>query len=236
MAGNVERRLQSSEFNFAKAGFEIVIVAVGVLIALLVDEAREARENRQLADEAISAMRAELADNRSRLILKLDFMRQAYFALEADPSKAAQMVAERRNQQITPSRSSWVMTTETGALRLLNQDERSRYAMVYTAQEAYNDIVSQEMAYWGALAAFDADDLSSEEIRERDKAIRLWKAWANRVSLSICISTARIELTFHPRLSREKLWASCRAYRVTQPATELYKGFGVPMPSVRPFL
>ena len=213
-----------------------MIVAVGVLLALLVDEAREARENRQLANEAVTAMRTELAATRSRFILKLDFMRQAYFALEADPSKAAQLVADRRNQQVTPSRTAWVMTTETGALRLLNADERSRYAMAYTAHEAYYDVVSQEMAHWAALAAYGADDQSSDEIRDRDKAIRLWKAWANRVSLAICISTARIELAFQPDLSREKLWATCRAFRVTQPATDLYKSFGLPMPSASPFL
>ena len=235
MARDAAREARTSEFNLAKAAFEILIVAIGVMLALLVDEAREARANRELADEARSAMRSELAENRSRFMLKLDFMRRAYFALENDPSKAAQLVADRHNQQITPSKSAWVMTTETGALRLLRPDERSRYAMAYTAQEAYYDIVSQEMAHWADLAGYDGD-LSPGEVRNRDKAIRLWKAWANRVSLGVCISTARIELAFNPGLPREKLWAACRAYRVTQPPTELYKGFGLPMPSARPFL
>lgn len=235
MVKSAGSRPQWSEFNLAKAAFEIVIVAVGVLLALLVDEAREARANRELANQARSAMRSELAENRSRFILKLDIMRRAYFALEADPSKAAELVVDRRNQQITPSKSAWVMTTETGALRLLLPEERSRYAMAYTAQEAYYDIVSQEMAHWADLAGYDGD-LSPEEVRNRDKAIRLWKAWANRVSLGVCISTARIELAFNHGLPREKLWAACRAYRVTQPASELYAGFGLAMPSIQPFL
>jgi hypothetical protein len=222
-------------FNFGKAVFEIAIVAIGVLLALAVDEARQARENRELADQAISAMRAELVENRSRFIRKLDFLQRAYLVLDSEPSRAGQLVADRRNQQITPSKAAWVMTVETGALRLLPPAERNRFAMVYTSQETYYDIVSQEMAYWGGLAAFDANDRSPESVRDRDRALHLWKAWANRVTLGICISAARIELALHPQLSRERLWGTCRTHRVTQPPADLYRGFGVAMPAVGTF-
>lgn len=224
------------EFNLAKAVFEIVIVAIGVLLALLVDEARQAREDRQLAEEAIAAMRAELEENRWRLVRKLDLLHRAYLELEADPARAAQLVADRRNQQVTPSDTAWVMTVETGALRLLSPEERSRFGMVYTANKTYYDILSQEMTYWNGLAAYPADDRSPQTLRERDMAIRLWKNWANRVALGVCISAARIELALHPQLSREKLWTACRAYRATMPAADLYRGFGLPMPPTRSFL
>ena len=104
------------EFNIAKALFEIVIVAIGVLLALLVDEARQSRENRQLADESIAAMRTEMDDNRWRLVRKLELLHRAYLAVEADPSQVATLVADRRNQQVTPAKSAWLMTVETGAL------------------------------------------------------------------------------------------------------------------------
>ena len=227
---------RTTEFNLAKAVFEIVIVAIGVLLALLVDEARRAREDRQLADEAIAAMRAELEDNRWRLIRKLELLHDVYRDLEADPAKAAQLVADRRNQQVTPSDTAWVMTVETGALRLLPPEDRSRYGMVYTANKTYYDILSQEMTYWNGLAAYATDDTSAETVRERDKAIRLWKNWANRVALGVCISAARIELAFHPQLSREKLWTACRTYRVTTEPAALYRAFGLPMPRTRSFL
>lgn len=214
----------------------MLIVAVGVLLALLVDEAREVRNNRQLAEEAIAAMRAELDDNRWRVVRKLELLHGAYRDLEADPGRAAQLVADRRNQQVTPANSAWVMTVETGALRLLRPEERSRYGMAYTAQGTYYDILTQEMQLWNALAAFDPEDASPETRHERDKAIRLWKTWANRVALGVCISAARTELVFHPELSREKLWAACRAYRVTQPPAELYKNFGLDLPPTRSFL
>ena len=223
-------------FNLPKAVFETAIVAIGVLLALLVDEARQARDNRQLADEAIAAMREELADNRSRFIRKLEFLRAAHRAIEADPARAAELVMARGNQQITPSNSAWVMTVETGALRLLEPAERDRYAKVYTAQQIYYDLVTLEMSYWSDLAAFDGSSATAQDVLERDKAIRMWKAWANRVSLGVCISTARIELVFHPDLDRERLWEICRTYRLTQPATELYRKFGVPMPVRRGFL
>jgi len=224
------------EFNLAKALFEVAIVAVGVLLALLVDEARQARENRQLAEEAIVAMRAELDDNRWRLVRKLELLHRAYLELEADPARAAQLVADRRNQQVTPSDTAWVMTVETGALRLLSPEERSRYGMVYTANKTYYDILAQEMTYWNGLAAYPADDHSPATLRERDKAILLWKNWANRVALGVCISAARIELALHPQLPREKLWTTCRAYRVTEPPAGMYRGFGLPMPPARSFL
>jgi hypothetical protein len=225
-----------SDFNVAKALFEIAIVAIGVLLALLVDEARESRKNQQLADEAIAAMRAELVDNRWRLVRKLDLLHRAYRDLEADPAKAAQLVADRRNQQVTPSDTAWVMTVETGALRLLPPEDRSRYGMVYTANKTYYDILSQEMTYWNALAAYDTDDTSAKTARERDMAIRLWKNWANRVALGVCISAARIELAFHPQLSREKLWAACRAYRATEPPARRNRAFGLPKPATRSYL
>lgn len=224
------------EFNFAKALFEVAIVAVGVLLALLVDEARQARANRQLAKEAVAAMRAELDDNRWRYVRKLELLHRAYLDLDANPAKAAQLVADRRNQQVTPSDTAWVMTVETGALRLLSPEDRSRYGKVYTANKTYYDILAQEMTYWNGLAAYPASDRSQATLRERDKAILLWKNWANRMALSVCISVARIELVSHPRLPREKLWATCRAYRVHQPPAELYKAFGLPLPAPRNFL
>lgn len=223
-------------FNFTKAAFEIVIVAMGVLLALLVDEGRQSRKDRQLAKEAISAMRAELGDNRSRLLRKLGFLQNAYLAIESDPASAERLVAARQNQQVTLSKSAWVMTVETGALRLLSPDDRRRYAMVYTAQDTYYDILSQEMNYWTGLAIYDADGQSPENVRDRDRAIRLWKAWANRVALGICISAARTELALDPRLSGERLWAICRAYRVTQTPADLYRGFGVTTPPRGSFL
>lgn len=42
----------AEQFDLGRALFEIVIVAIGVLLALLVDEARQSSERRQLAREA----------------------------------------------------------------------------------------------------------------------------------------------------------------------------------------
>jgi len=224
------------EFNLAKAAFEVLIVAVGVLLALFVDEAREARNNRQLAEESLAAMRSELDDNRWRLFRKLELLHRAYLAVEANPSGVAQLVADRRNQQVTPSDTAWAMTVETGALRLLSPEDRSRYGMVYTANKTYYDILTQEMTYWNSLAAYEAAETLPEAVRERDEAIRLWKNWANRVALGVCISEARIEMVLHPHLSGDKLWAACRAYRVTEPPTNLYRSFGLPVPPARNFL
>ena len=224
------------EFSLKKAVFEIAIVAVGVVLALAVDEARQARDQQQLARESISAMQDELRTNRARLVRKLGLLHQAYRDLDRDPSAASSLVAARRNQQVTLSESAWLMTLETGAIRLLSPEQRTLYASVYTAQDTYYDILSQEMAHWAALAAFDENDPSPDADRERNRAIRVWRTYANRVTLGICISAARIELAFDPRLSRDKLWAACQAYGVTHPPAELYRLFGVAVPSPGTFL
>ena len=69
-----------SDFTLKKALFEIAIVAVGVLLALLVDQARQSRTDRALADEARRAMTTELDQNRVRIATKLIATQRLYGA------------------------------------------------------------------------------------------------------------------------------------------------------------
>lgn len=181
-------------------------------------------------------MNAELLDNRSRLVRKIGLLHSAYRQLEADPASAPRLVADKRNQQVTLSQAAWVMTVETGALRLLPPAERSRYASVYSAQGTYYDILVQEMTHWAALGGLSDSDRSALAVQERDKAIRLWKTYANRVALGVCISLARTQLTFEPKLPRDKLWESCQAYRLDQPPAKLLTGLGAPSQPAGTFL
>ena len=64
---SVERDRRQSEFSLPKALFEIAIVTIGVLLALLVDEARQSRADHGLAEQSRKAMQAEIDQNRIRL-------------------------------------------------------------------------------------------------------------------------------------------------------------------------
>ncbi len=112
----------ASDFSLKKAVFEIAIVAVGVLLALIVDEARQSSADRELAEEARSALEAEVQENRVRLATKLTLLHQAYLTLQQDPGAGPRLVAQGANFQIVMTDAAWTMAMQTGAIRLLDHD------------------------------------------------------------------------------------------------------------------
>lgn len=208
-----------SDFTLRKALFEIAIVAVGVMLALLVDEARQARSDRALAEEARVAMRAELDQNRVRLATKLALLHRAHRQLDRNPSAGATLVDQGGNFQITLTDAAWTMAVQTGALRFLDQRERQALSYVYTSHDIYNRLLSEEMNHWTALATGPDDD-----------EIKLWKAYARRVAVGGCISSIRIERYRNPALPAEPLRRACQGYRPSVPPSQLYRQLGYPMP------
>lgn len=212
---------QQSEFTLKKAVFEIAIVAVGVLLALLVDEARQARADRALADEARSALRAEVEENRVRLATKLSLLHRAYLEMQRNPAAGPRLVAQGSNFQIEMTDAAWTMAMQTGALRLLKQDERQTLAYVYNSQDIYNRLLAEEMNHWTALAGGAPGGAEG----------RLWQAYAQRVARSVCIATARIERSRNPAQTSRRMQDPCQHYRLDAPPRELYRALNVPMPS-----
>ena len=210
---------QQSEFTFKKALFEISVVTVGVLLALFVDEARQARADRALAEAARTAIRAELDQNRIRLATKLSLLHNAYRNLEREPLTAPRLVDQGANFQITLTDAAWTMAFQTGALRLLQDRERQALAYVYTSHDIYNFLLAEEMNHWTALAA-----------SQDDKAVKLWKAYARRVAVGGCISSIRIERFRNPSLQAEPLRRACQRYRLSLPPQQLFRELGYPMP------
>jgi hypothetical protein len=211
---------QPSDFTLKKALFEIAIVAVGVLLALLVDEARQSRADRALADEARSALRAEVEENRVRLTTKLSLLHRAYVTLRRDPAAGARLVAEGSNFQIEMTDAAWTLAMQTGALRLLTHAERQTFAYVYTSQGIYNRLLAEEMNHWTAMAAATPDGA----------AVKLWQAYAQRVARSVCIAAGRIERARGPKLPSGRVQQTCQRYRLEVPPRELYRALGLPMP------
>jgi hypothetical protein len=207
------------DFTLKKALFEIAIVAVGVLLALFVDQARQSRADRSLADEARRTMRTELDQNRIRIATKLSLLHNAYVQLDRDPSSGPRLVAEGANFQITLTDTAWQMALQTGAIRLLDERERQSLGYVYNSHEIYNRLLGEEMSHWTALAASpDA------------KSIKLWEAYARRVAVGGCVSSIRIERFRNPALPAEPLRRACQDYQVSIPPQQLYRQLGYPMP------
>ena len=143
----------SSDFTLKKAAFEIGIVTVGVLLALIVDEARQSREDSALAEESITAMRAEIDENRVRLASKLALLHQAHEELRANPSAGPALVGRGANFQIAMTDAAWMMAVQTGALRHNGLRERQSLAYAYASQDIYNQLLAEEMRHWTDLAA-----------------------------------------------------------------------------------
>ena len=224
MAGSGKNRpvaapVARSDFTLKKALFEIAIVAVGVLLALLVDQARQSRTDRALTEEARRAMKTELDQNRVRIATKLTLLHNAYLEIDRDPAAGARLVEQGANFQITLTDTGWQMALQTGAMRLLTERERQALGYVYNSHEIYNRLLAEEMAHWTTLAT-----------GPDEKAIKLWEAYARRVAVGGCISSIRIERFQNPALSPEPLRRACQRYQVSMPPQQLYRQLGYPRP------
>lgn len=168
-------------------------------------------------------MQAEIDQNRVRLATKLALLHQAHQALEREPSAGPALVARPSNFQIAMTDAAWIMAIQTGALRFLDEQERQSLAYVYTSQDIYNRLLAEEMNHWTALAAAEPND----------RAVKLWKPYAQRVGIGACIASIRIERFRKPDIPPPRLQRACESYRLTTPPEELYRQLGFEQPDSR---
>lgn len=202
--------------------FETAIVAVGVILALMVDEWREDAERKELAEEAKTALRAELLANRDAIVARISTTASAYAAATARPDQVRQLVLERRNRPLLVNDSAWTMTIETGAIRWLEPSERTAYAHVYGGHERVRDVISNELIRWTDLAAFAPESRSPEDVRDRERAIRLWQAFALRSQFALCMNLGRHEQALGSPLTYEQLAQFCVVRPPTDDARVIY--------------
>ena len=212
-----------SEFTIKKAAFEIAIVAIGVLLALAVDEFRDSRADSVLVTETKEAVKDEVEQNRIRLVTKLAKVHQAYQTLSVNPAAGPALVERRANMQIELADAAWIMAQQTGALRLMDSRERQALATMYASHEIYNRILAEEMKHWAELAASSPND----------RSVTMWKAYARRIASGACISLTRIERFRHSNVPMSRLQEACAAYGPGLPAEVLYREFKLPVPRTR---
>ena len=201
--------------------FETAIVAVGVLLALAVDEWREQSQQRALADEARSALHAELLSNRESLIERFRTTTAILAASAQHPSRVGELVFERRNRPLLVNDAAWTMTVETGAIRWLRPQERAILAKVYAGHERMREVVANELERWTELGGFEREG-PPEESRERDRAVRIWRAYAQRTQFAICMNLGRHEQALGASIPDPDLTQYCVSFPATRSPGTLY--------------
>lgn len=197
--------------------FEIMIVAIGVLLALAVDEWRERSEQRELADQARAALRAEILSNREAVLSRLRRTAQLYVRTTAHPDMVGKYVFELRHRALLVNDAAWTMAVETGAIRWLAPAERRDFAEVYAGQQRARDVIFEEMIRWTDLGGF------SEEASNRDRALRVWQAWAHRAQFALCVTAGRYERTLGAELTEQDLLNFCAERPPVEDPSSLYR-------------
>jgi hypothetical protein len=207
----------------AKALFEILIVAVGVMLALAVDEWRERSEQKELADQARAALRAEILSNREVVVARLRRTAELYLQTAAHPDQARKYVFERRNLSLLINDSAWTMAVETGAIRWLAPVERRNFANVYAGQQRARDVVLQEMIRWTELAGLPERPETAEMKADRGRAILIWQAFAHRTQFALCVNAGRYERTLGADVPEDALLKFCAQRRPDDDPVAIYR-------------
>jgi hypothetical protein len=122
------------------------IVTIGILIALGLEQVVEWRHHRALAHEARETIRAELNENRGRVLGMLKAMAGAAKDQHAALEYLNQLLAHKglkkesmtlRWQSIPLLRSAWATAQSLGALSFLPYDNVQKYADVYQLQDDF---------------------------------------------------------------------------------------------------
>ena len=192
-----------------RAVFEILIVTVGVLLALAVDEWRDRSEQSELANQARMALRAEILSNREAVVSRLRRTAQLYVMTAKHPDEVGKYVFERRHRALLLNDAAWSMAVETGAIRWLTPAERTKFAEIYAGQQRSRDVVFEEMIRWTDLGEYSDVQGSSGKDRDRDRAIRVWQAWAHRTQFALCVSAGRYERTLGATVTEQQLLDFC---------------------------
>jgi hypothetical protein len=218
--GERRRRWQDAA---AKALFEILIVAVGVMLALAVDEWRERSEQRQLADQARAALRTEILSNREAVLSRLRRTADLYVQTAAHPDQIGRFVSERRNRTLFVNDAAWTMAVETGAIRWLAPDERTNIAEIYAGQQRARDVVIEEMKTWTELGGFPSTPATAEANASRQRTLSVWQAWAHRTQFAMCVNAGRYERALGANVPEEDLVEYCAGRAPDEDPASIYR-------------
>jgi len=168
-------------------GIEVLIVTVGVLLALGVEQARQYWLQRGLAADTRALLRTEVERSISNIELQMRRLADVYPKVEAQPSEAPAFITANSGGAPLLFDAAFNVAMQTGAFSYLDPQERKTLSEVYMSQEALDERSTlyaplvDEVASWPSGALGDADD-------ERDRArdVRRWKRAAVAQFIAMC--------------------------------------------------
>lgn len=211
---------------------EILIVATGVFIALLVEELRQRFERRTLVAETRRAVSDEAELNLSRIARKLTLMHNAALILDKDPARAPALVEAQANEEPQPLEAAWTLATQGDVLRALPADESRRISIAYTAQSIFVSVMREEMDAWTRLSRTEGPGASPADTAQRGQAIREWRAYAQRVAVSGCVEIVRVERVLDTNVPIHA-GRICLRYRLEQDPAVIFRALKRPLPNLQ---
>ena len=203
--------------------FEVVLVAIGVFVGLVVNDWQGNAQRRQLASEARSALRSEIVANRNLVFARLRLTAKLYALVSAHPDQVGKYVFERRNQPLLLSDSAWLLALDSGAARWLTPKERTSITGIYAEQDHIGDLAKDEISKWTELAAFAGPNRNPGAVDAEERAVRIWLAYAQRVQLGECIQAGRYERALGSETDLAKFFNFCVGRRPDEDPTILYR-------------
>ena len=137
--------IKFSKINFSKIIFEFISVSFAVLFAILLNQWREDRNNKDLAQKAIVNVREEFIENKEILVKFIPNHKSILVEIDSvinSSDKDNVPVIKNININLINS-SAWEMAKITNAVYYLDFDIVNNLSKIYKLQAYYESIVKQ---------------------------------------------------------------------------------------------
>ena len=128
-----------------RVGMEVVLISVGVFLALMGEQWRQAVQDHSLAEDALRRLRSETQANRAAVAAVQDYHAVTLKSLEAyleadDKARAAMAVKVEGIRPAFFESTAWELALATGALVHMDTDVAFRLSRIYGQQRRYEGL------------------------------------------------------------------------------------------------
>jgi hypothetical protein len=159
---------------------QLLMVVVGILIALGIDQFKDHVRHNHLADQVRTNLHAEIVRNRQRLSGNLDNENKLRAVLQQLVANQQQVIrdpeeARKRILEVEPSfgvleSTAWDTVLATQAIGYMDYSEVDAYGSLYEGQRLFNDQENRFANVWLALATYGSN---TQELDRREIMARL---------------------------------------------------------------
>ena len=152
--------MKFSKINFSKLLFEFVSVSFAVLLALLLSQWREDRNNTDLAQKAMANVREEFVENKETILNFIPNHKSTLVEIDSilKLSNKEDVIADVNIDINLINSSAWEMAKITNAVYYLDFEVVNNLAKVYKLQTYYESIVEQFILKSAASHQVETDE------------------------------------------------------------------------------